>query len=44
MVVMSGDVGCWCALYSSRGVCVERYVIGVRECFGNQFTTMVICV
>ena len=30
--------------YSGRGVCVERYVIGVRECFGNQFTTMVICV
>ena len=27
-----------------QGVCVERYMIGVRECFGNQFTTMVICV
>ena len=45
MVVMSGDVG-WLLMcvvwHSGPGVCVERYVIGVRECFGNQFTTMVI--
>ena len=45
MVVMSGDVGCdvrcW---HSGRNICVERYMIRVRECFGNQFTTMVICV
>ena len=25
-------------------LCVERYMIGVRESYGNQFTTMVICV
>ena len=45
-MVMSGDVGCWCALFGTLvwGVCVERYVVGVRECFGNQFTTMVVCV
>ena len=30
--------------HSGRGVCVERYVIGGRECLGNQFTRMVICV
>ena len=40
--------GVFCVLcvvwYSSWGVCVERYVIGIKECFGNQFTTMVICV
>ena len=22
--------------YSGRAVCVKRYMIGVRECFGNQ--------
>ena len=46
MVVMSGDVCCWCAVFGTLvGVSVfERYVVGVRECFGNQFTTMVICV
>ena len=46
MVVMSGDVGCWCALFwhSGLGICVERYMIRVREYFGNQFTTAVICV
>ena len=41
MVVMSGDVGCWCALF---GTLVGVSVLSVRECFGNQFTTMVICV
>ena len=30
--------------YSGRGICVECYVIEVRECFGNQFTTMVVCI
>ena len=25
-------------------LCVERYMIRVRQCFGNQFTTMVMCV
>ena len=46
MVVMSGDVGCWCALFGTLvgGVCVECYVVGVRECFRNQFSTIVICV
>ena len=41
MVVMTGDVGCWCALF---GTLVGVSVIGVGECFGKQFTTMVICV
>ena len=33
MVVMSGDVGCWCALFGTLvGVSVlECYVVGVRE-------------
>ena len=46
MVVMSGDVGCWCALFGTLvGVSVlSVMVVGVRECFGNQFTTMVVCV
>ena len=44
MVVMSGDLGCWCALFGTLvGVSVLS-VVGVRECFGNQFTTMVVCV
>ena len=30
--------------HSGRGICVERYMISVREYFGNQFTTAVICV
>ena len=31
MVVMSGDVGGWCALFGTVvGVCVERYVVAVR--------------
>ena len=30
--------------YSGRGICVERYMIRVRDYFGNQFTTAVICV
>ena len=30
--------------HSGRGICVERYMIRVGECFGNQFTTMVIFV
>ena len=31
MVVMSGDVGCWCALSGTLGggICVERYMIRV---------------
>ena len=43
MVVMSGDVGCWCALFGTL-VGVSVLSVGVRECFGNQFTTMVVCV
>ena len=35
------DVRFW---HAGRGICVERYMIRVRECFGNQYTTMVICV
>ena len=30
--------------HSGRGICVERFMIRVREYFGNQFTTAVICV
>ena len=31
MVVMSGDVGCWYALFGTLvWVSVERYVVGVR--------------
>ena len=43
MVVMSGDDGCWCALF---GTLVGVSVLSVMwlECFGNQFTTMVVCV
>ena len=43
MVVMSGDVGCWCALF---GTLVGVSVLSVMwlECFGNQFSTMVVCV
>ena len=45
MVVMSGDVGCWCALFGTLvGVSVLSVVVGVGECFGNQCTTMVVCV
>ena len=45
MVVMSGDVGCWCALFGTLvGVSVLSVVVGVRECFRNQFSTMVVCV
>ena len=47
MVVMSGDVGRWCALFGTLvggGVCVECYVVGVGECFGDQFSTVVVCV
>ena len=42
-MVMSGDVGCCVVWHPGRGICVERYMIGVIECFGNQFTTAVIC-
>ena len=42
------DRGRWVLIcvvwHSGRGVCVERYVIEVGECFGYQFATMVICV
>ena len=46
MVVMSGDVGRWCGLFGTlgRGVCVECYVVGVGECFGDQFSTVVVSV
>ena len=47
--IVWGDVRrCWLLMcvvwHSGRGICVERYMIRVRECFGNQFTAMVICV
>ena len=46
MVVMSGDVGSlvWVVWNSGRGVCVECYVVGVAECFGDQFSTVVVSV
>ena len=41
MVVMSGDVGCWCALF---GTLVGVSVLSVMWLELNQFTTMVVCV
>ena len=40
MVVMSGDVGCWCALF---GTLVGMSVLSVMW-LENQFTMMVVCV
>ena len=43
MVVMSGDVGCRCALFGTLvGVSVLSVMRLESECFGNQFTTMVV--
>ena len=46
MVVMSGDVGRWCGLFGTLvGVSVlSVYVVGVGECFGDQFSTVVVSV
>ena len=45
MVVMSGDVGCWCVLFGTLvGVSVLSVMWLELECFGNQFSTMVVCV
>ena len=45
MVVMSGDVGCWCALFGTLvGVSVLSVMWLEFECFRNQFSTMVVCV
>ena len=45
MVVMSGDVGRWCALL---GTLVGMSVLSVMwlelECFGDQFSTVIVCV
>ena len=44
MVVMSGDVGCWCALFGTLvGVSVLSVMWLELESVGNQFTTMVVC-
>ena len=45
MVVMSGDVGCWCALFGTLvGVSVLSVMWLELECLRNQFSTMVVCV
>ena len=41
MVVMSGDVGRWCGLF---GTLVGVSVLSVGECFGDQFSTVVVSV
>ena len=33
----------WVVWNSGRGVCVECYVVGVGECFGDQFSTVYEC-
>ena len=45
MVVMSGDVGRWCALFGTLvGVSVLSVMWSELECFGDQFSTVVVCV
>ena len=43
MVVMSGDVGRWCALFGTLvGVSVLSVMWLELECFGDQFSTVVV--
>ena len=45
MVVMSGDVGRCCALFGTLvGVSVLSVMWLELECFGDQFSTVVVCV
>ena len=46
MVVMSGDVGRWCALFGTLvGVSVLSVMwLELESVFGDQFSTVVVCV